>query len=77
MSSLTVTYSQLSDKEIPLGILVAVFSVIAITLVQYTKRIRKIPAYLKSNFSTFKSIFDFIKTTTNLQLSQQLFTICC
>lgn len=77
MSSSTVTYSQLSDKEIPLGILVAVFSVIAITLVQYTKRIRKIPAYLKSNFSTFKSIFDFIKTTTNLQLSQQLFTICC
>ena len=56
MSSSTVTYSQLSEKEIPLGIIVAVFSVIAISLVQYTKRVRKIPAYLKSNFATFKSM---------------------
>ncbi len=55
MSTFTVEYAQLSAKYMPLGILVAVFSVIAIALLQYTKRIRKMPGYLKSNYSTFRS----------------------
>lgn len=57
MAPPTVSYSQLEPKYIPLGIVVAVFSVIAIALLQYTKRIRKMPAYFKSNFSACKSTF--------------------
>lgn len=55
--SSTVSYEQLSSKYIPLGIIVAIFSVIAIAMLQYTRRIRKMKAYFISNFSLFKSIY--------------------
>jgi hypothetical protein len=64
MPELTVRYDQLAPKYIPLGILVAIFSVIAIALLQYTKRIRKMPGYFKSNFSPFRSTNLLIKKIT-------------
>ena len=73
MPELTVRYAQLAPKYVPLGILVAIFSVIAIALLQYTKRIRKMPGYFKSNFTLFRSTTFITQKTT---LSQSLPPSC-
>jgi hypothetical protein len=67
MSELTVRYDQLAPKYIPLGIIVAIFSLIAIVLLQYTKRIRKMPGYFKSNFSSLRSTYFPTKKITHLR----------
>lgn len=56
----TVTYSDIADRQIGLGIALIVTGLLAGALLQYTRRIRYMPSYFIANFSFFKSMYNYI-----------------
>ena len=55
----TVSYADLQNRIIGLGIATAVTGILAGILLQFTRRIRNMPSYFKSNFSIFYGNFIF------------------
>ena len=56
----TVAYTDLSNKYVGLGIATAVTVVIAGILLQFTRRIRNMPSYFRSNYSCFQGNFKIL-----------------
>lgn len=54
MAAQTVNYTDLENRIIGLGIATAVTGILAGILLQFTRRIRNMPSYFKSNFSAFR-----------------------
>lgn len=46
----TISYTDIADREVGLGIAVIVTGIIAGVLIQLTRRIRHMPAYFVANF---------------------------
>lgn len=55
----TVGYNDLQNRVIGLGIATGVIGILAGILLQFTRRIRNMPAYFKSNFSVMQGTHPF------------------
>jgi len=55
----TVAFTDLENKFIGLGIACGVTAILAGAILQYTRRIKGIPSYLRSNFSLLKGTFHY------------------
>ena len=68
MTAQTVNYTDLSDRYVGIGIATAVSVVIAGILLQFTRRIRNMPSYFRSNYTCFQGNFLIKKGKRGLQI---------
>lgn len=66
----TITYADIADRTIGLGIALIVTGLIAGIAIQLTKRIRQMPAYFVASFEFFKGILcgDFVGKSPKLPI---------